>query len=122
LFNHFELAQRVYGVDVPSPAQKSAVRRAVAALVAAGEAERDTTFGRRNFTHETGWHERSSPDGERVFRYRNPAGVLIRRTPTPDEIEARARFLASPEYQEVVSYLRSGFIGSFRGVSSEDAS
>jgi hypothetical protein len=80
-YTHLQLARRVYDVDTPTAAQLSAVRRVVAALVAAGRAERE----------EVRWFR---GDGRHTRRYRgrdghvyeracfNPAGVEIRR-PAP---------------------------------------
>jgi hypothetical protein len=48
-FTHKALAAEVYGTDRPTAAQLSAVRRAVAKLVAAGKAERDADARMWNF-------------------------------------------------------------------------
>jgi hypothetical protein len=70
----------------------------VAALVAAGVAERDTVGRARRRGRTTGRHVRRSRDGDWLFTYRNPAGVLVRRVPTVEDREVRERVLASPEY------------------------
>src|SRR4051812_44240142 len=65
-YGHHDLARDVYGTNDPTAAQLSAVRRAVAQLVAAGNVERD------------GWAQR----GERP-------GARFRRAMTADDHDAR---------------------------------
>jgi hypothetical protein len=94
-FTNRALAARVYETDDPSAAQLSAVRRAVARLVAAGRAERS---GR-----ESAWltpppwlvdlppkrHERRSKYGH-LARATNPGGTVVCRRPTDEDRAARA--------------------------------
>jgi hypothetical protein len=91
-----DLASQVYGVDDPTAAQLSAVRRAVAKLVAQGRAVRDLD-GRGRFWDYGGsgrYHFR------RNSRYvcRSPTGIRIFRPMTAEDQEARdvagARFFA----------------------------
>jgi hypothetical protein len=97
-FTHRDLACVVYATEAPTAAQESAVRRAVAALVAAGRAER---LPFRNWLRpSTGTHRRRSTDGSYVYQARNPVGIRVRRTLTLDDQEAQERWLSSPAYAE----------------------
>lgn len=104
-FTHFELACLVYSTDEPTAAQESAVRRAVAALVAAGQAERDRERGYW-LDHRVGRHERVH--GEYVYETRNPAGVVIKRPMTAADREARAVRLERGGYDEWAAAVRAG--------------
>jgi hypothetical protein len=95
-FTHRGLACEVYGVDDPTAAQLSAVRRAVAKLVAAGRAERGqervppfdmpwAVDGPRSRHHRT--------RGAWTYSYGNPGGVLISRVPTEEDRRAREAWL-----------------------------
>jgi transcriptional regulator with XRE-family HTH domain len=87
-YTYRNLATEVYGADEPTEptaAQLSAVRRAVAALVAEGEAER---LGRdKRGMGDQGTHVRQR--GGIPYIYENPAGVRVRRPMTDAEHEAR---------------------------------
>jgi hypothetical protein len=95
-FTHRELACAAYEVDEPTAAQLSAVRRAVARLVADGRAERDEE---RDWPRQrrAGRHWRRGRDG-RLHSCANPCGVVIRRVPTEADRSARRAVLeeASP--------------------------
>jgi hypothetical protein len=102
-FTHWELARAVYATDRPSAAQLSAVRRAVARLVARGQVERPPTDRMLEVSgeHEAGWHTHTRRDRHGIPRtrwQRNPAGVVLRRTLTDSDREARAAVVASPEF------------------------
>lgn len=84
-FTHRDLATEVYGADEPTAAQLSAVRRAVAALVAEGEAER-LRRDKRGIADQ-GTHVRQR--GGLAHIYENPAGVRVRRPMTEAEHVAR---------------------------------
>ena len=104
-FTHRALAMLVYETDEPSTAQLSAVRRAVAKLVAAGRAERNLDRAGRCGWHlgaDTHWRTQRRPltDAEvgamldggedpRRHLYANPPGVEIRRPMTDAERETR---------------------------------
>ncbi len=66
--SYVELTREAYDIDEPTPAQLSATRRAVAKLVAEGEAERRGRVGVAEGTHTRG--------GE---PYANPVPMEIRR-------------------------------------------
>ena len=92
-YDHRALASEVYGTDVPTVAQLSAVRRATARLVATGRAERlperDPARG------STGYHFRRrvikrGMEVSHTHRYANPGGVRVRRVLTDADREARA--------------------------------
>jgi hypothetical protein len=100
-FTHRQLACVVYETEDPTSAQESAVRRAVARLVAEGRAERPAYLRRARGLRSTGRHERLSRDGTTVFVARNPIGVYVRRTLTQADQEARDRYEASPEAAEL---------------------
>lgn len=92
------LAAKVYDTADPAPAQLSAVRRAVARLVADGCAERDV----ERAWGGDGWHERTitgrrgmETEYQQTYSYRNPGGVLIQRPMTEADREARAAVMAS---------------------------
>lgn len=95
-FSHRELAIAVYGVESPTAAQLSAVRRATARLVTKGRAERDA----EREWEGTGRHWRYSETVDRMTNYRNPGGVTVRRVPTAadnavrEEVRARAGLAA----------------------------
>lgn len=93
-FTHREIACEVYSTDDPTPSNESAVRRAVAALVAAGLAERITEdrMGTR-YDHSTGWHRRTSRYGY-TYSAGNPGGVVVRRALTEDDRQAREQAVA----------------------------
>lgn len=108
-FTHRELACAVYATDVPSAAQESAIRRAVAALVAAGQAERDVADRTLNrYDHAGGRHQRLSRDGEWLHSYSNPPGILVRRKMTAADREARAAVMESYGHVEYAARVRSG--------------
>ncbi len=91
-FTHRALAARVYNTRHPTTAQLSAVRRAVAQLVADGRATRSK---RVSAWEGVSWrvdlppryHER---DGEIAA---NPGGIVIDRTPTDEDRDARQAWL-----------------------------
>jgi hypothetical protein len=89
-FTHQELAREVYGVNEPTAAQLSAVRRAVAKLVAAGRAERD--LERKRWGASFGEHQRRGRYGS-VWWYANPPGVGVHRPMTEADHAARAAVL-----------------------------
>jgi hypothetical protein len=97
-FTHRALAARVYETQNPTAAQTSAVRRAVAKLVAKGQAER----GERMPAACLPWaqdlpprdHIRRSKYGE-TYPAADPAGVPIFRTPTEEDREARRVWMES---------------------------
>jgi hypothetical protein len=129
-FTHRELACLVYGVDEPTAAQGAAVRRAVGNLVAAGIAERDPerAFGiSREYdskdpqiaqlANRTGTHDRVVRRREfeglgRLYlvrlRCRNPGGVLVRRTLTDVDREARAKFVEKLGVTDYADRIRRG--------------
>ena len=92
-FTYGALAARVYDVEEPNAAQLSAVRRAVARLVADGRAERGTE--RLWSISHVPWavtlpprrHQRRGKYG-RAYTAGNPGGAVIFRTPTEDDIRA----------------------------------
>jgi hypothetical protein len=89
-FSYFRLACDIYATTKPTAAQLSAVRRAVARLVATGRAEVDRDRDSLQWG-ERGTHRRRSRQNPRYrFEYFNPAGVTIRRVPTDADREARA--------------------------------
>lgn len=116
-YTHRDLACEVYDLDdddddEPTTAQLSAVRRAVAKLVAAGRAVR---IGRDPQGHSApGTHERRRPrsyrtadmteaqwgriadrdDSKATYVYSNPAGVRVRRPLTDAEQTTRERLAA----------------------------
>lgn len=102
-FTHRQLAQRVYDTPTPRPAQLSAVRRAVAQLVKAGQAERD---GERAWDRARGTHARRVRGV--AYYCANPAGVLIRRTLTAADRETRAAFAEAHGYADWAARIRQG--------------
>ncbi len=58
---YVELAREAYDIDEPTPAQLSAARRAVAKLVAGGEAERRGRVGTAEGTHTRGGEPYANP-------------------------------------------------------------
>lgn len=106
-FTHYELASAVYATDEPTPTQESAVRRAVAAFVAAGQAERETV-DRRLHPRRPGWHWRRSRYGETVYPCRNPAGIIVRRATTDEDREARAQVAERNGYHDYAARIRTG--------------
>jgi hypothetical protein len=113
-YTYRDLATEVYAADEPTAAQLSAVRRAVAALVAEGRGERDPE---REPGTGAGTHRRTRPPATEVEKgrledlrdaglptgrlYANPPGVAIRRPMTDADREARAAVLArSPSLAE----------------------
>jgi hypothetical protein len=105
-FTHRELAQAVYQVAEPTKSQESAIRRAVAVLVAEGRAVRD--FERaRSWERQTGDHWRRSRYGE-SYVARNPGGVLVRRAMTQADREARAAVLERHGQIDRTARVRAG--------------
>lgn len=102
-FTHRQLAQRVYDTPAPRPAQLSAVRRAVAQLVKAGQAERD---GERAWDRANGTHERRVRGV--AYCCANPGGVLIRRVLTVADRETRAAFAETRGYADWADRIRQG--------------
>jgi len=84
-YTYRDLGREVYATDDPTAAQLSAVRRAVAQLVAEGLAERTG----RGSGSGAGRHVRQR--GGRTMTYRNPAGVMVRRPLTKREQRAANR-------------------------------
>lgn len=106
-FTHHELATLVYGTEQPQATHESAVRRAVAALVVAGQAERlteDRPLNRRR----AGLHVRTARDGYNQFYASNPAGIVVRRTLTADDREARALVAERAGYTDYAARIRNG--------------
>jgi hypothetical protein len=111
-FSYHDLASRVYRTDEPAAAQLSAVRRAVARLVAQGRAVRD--IGGRG-RMGAGWHEpghnpgthwrRSRKDPRHRYQYANPARITIHRAMTEADRElfeaSKAAWLAAQGYRTV---------------------
>ena len=108
-FTHRELARTVYAIDEPTAAHESAIRRAVAKLVAAGRVERITVDRMINgYEHGgTGWHTRLSPRGYEYVAH-NPAGIVVRRVLTVADREARAQVAENAGYTEYAASVRSG--------------
>lgn len=110
-FTHRELAGLVYATDEPTAAQESAIRRAVAALVAAERAERLT--GDRMGTRydagrgRSGRHLRMNREGE-MYEATNPAGIAVRRVLTADDREARATVAEQHGHIEYAARIRQG--------------
>jgi hypothetical protein len=108
-YTHRELACSAYSTDEPTAAQESAVRRAVAALVAAGLAERDTADRRATgWDHKTGRHLRRSRYGETTYEYANPAGILVRRVMTEADRERRAAVVEAWGMTDYAERIRRG--------------
>jgi hypothetical protein len=108
-FTHRELARLVYGTEEPTAAQESAVRRAVAALVADGLAERNTDRSAYcGWEQRSGSHERRSRDGEWTYVYANPSGVTVRRVMTAADREARAAVLDAHGLVDAAERIRRG--------------
>lgn len=85
---HRDLACAVYETQAPTRAHLSAVRRAVARLVAEGLAERDSADRQMNgWGHTTAYHWRWRDWWEAPRPYRNPAGVLVRRPQSAHEAQ-----------------------------------
>jgi hypothetical protein len=84
-YSHHDLARAVYVSTEPTAAQLSAVRRAVARLVADGKAIRGGRVG-----GDTGGHDRHYRN--HIRECSNPRGVVIRRAPTETD-RARTRAL-----------------------------
>src|SRR4051794_13695343 len=82
-YSYLQLAAEVYDTESPTPAQLSAVRRAVAKLVQRGEAERTERWQAAWSTHTrkvpvNRWValREGLPEGAKAAReYRNPMGV-----------------------------------------------
>jgi hypothetical protein len=90
-YSHRDLACEAYGVDEPTAAQLSAVRRAVAQLVAQGRATR----ARDRMNMGVGRHLRRSRSQPNLrYQYANPTGVTVRRSLTDADREARAAVVA----------------------------
>ena len=106
-FTYRALAGRVYDTDDPTAAQLSAVRRAVARLVADGRAERGarrpTSYGDVPWRVELpprpgyGEHYRRNRHGEEWLAY-NPGGVVIFRAPTDEDRGAWRAWLIANGY------------------------
>jgi len=99
-YTHHALAVEVYGTNEPTAAQLSAVRRAVARLVAVGKAERaGRDWAQDPRDDHRGSHERVRAVGQYrepwAYRYRNPPGVTVHRALTDAERAAQAEALAS---------------------------
>jgi hypothetical protein len=90
-YTQLELAQRAYGVEKPTAAQLSAVRRVTARLVAAGKAERvgraEARWDRASVDDDATWHVRGRRGRSRRAPHwaRNPGFMCVRRTPTPEQ-------------------------------------
>lgn len=93
---HASLASEIYGVGYPNAAQLSAVRRAVAKLVAEGKVERG--YERNPDRQIRGEHLRSvrrwrwATDGwsTRTHLYTDPTGITVHPAPSEAELAARA--------------------------------
>jgi hypothetical protein len=110
-YTHRALAERVYGTSRPTPAQLSAVRRAVAKLVAEGQAWR-LDWHRDAWSASPAWridsrarHRRTKASG-RSYLANSALGVTVFRTPSDEDVKARPDLYADWGKASEVAELR----------------